>query len=215
MRIAVLGGSFNPIHVGHLVLADEVCSVLGYDRVLFVPAFVPPHKELNGGYSAKDRLEMTRLACADDERFEAESCEIDRGGVSYTYDTICYLEEKYSGQLEGKIGLIMGHDLLPGFHLWHRAKELSEKCELILALRPEGHVDSEKSNKPKEGYAELDADFDISREELFKNAVSLKNPLLDISSTEIRTRISEGRTIRYLVPSSVFKYIRNMVEDNK
>ena len=100
MKIAVLGGSFNPIHVGHLVLADEVCSTLGYDRVLFIPAFVPPHKEMTGGFSARDRLEMTRLACEGDERFETESCEIDRGGVSYTYDTICYLEEKYSSELE-------------------------------------------------------------------------------------------------------------------
>ena len=215
MKIAVLGGSFNPIHVGHLVLADEVCSTLGYDRVLFVPAFVPPHKEMNGGFSAQDRLEMTRLACEGDERFEAESCEIDRGGVSYTYDTICYLEEKYSTELEGKIGLIMGNDLLPGFHLWHKAKELSEKCQLILALRPDGDSHSGSSNKPKGDYANLDSSFDASREELFKGAVRISNPLLDISSTEIRTRIADGRSIRYLVPSLVFKYIRNMMEDNR
>ena len=215
MKIAVLGGSFNPIHVGHLVLADEVCSVLGYDKVLFVPAFVPPHKVMNGGFSAQDRLEMTRLACLDDERFEAESCEIDRGGVSYTYDTISYLEEKYSGQLDGKIGLIMGNDLLPGFHLWYKAKELSEKCQLILALRPEGGSHSGNSNKPKGDYANLDENFDASREELFKGALHMDNPLLDISSTEIRTRIADGRSIRYLVPSSVFKYISRMTEDNR
>ena len=215
MKIAVLGGSFNPIHVGHLVLADEVCSTLGYDRVLFVPAFVPPHKEMNGGFSAQDRLEMTRLACEGDERFEAESCEIDRGGVSYTYDTICYLEEKYSTELEGKIGLIMGNDLLPGFHLWHKAKELSEKCQLILALRPDGDSHSGNSNKPKGDYANLDSNFDASREELFKGALHMDNPLLEISSTEIRTRIADGRSIRYLVPSLVFKYIMNMMEDNR
>ncbi len=215
MKIAVLGGSFNPIHVGHLVLADEVCSTLGYDRVLFIPAFVPPHKEMVGGFSARDRLEMTRLACEGDERFEAESCEIDRGGVSYTYDTICYLEEKYSSELEGKIGLIMGSDLLPGFHLWHKAKELSEKCQLILALRPDGGAKSSSSNKPKGDYANLDSNFDASREELFKGALHMDNPLLEISSTEIRTRIADGRSIRYLVPSLVFKYIRDMMEDNK
>ena len=215
MKIAVLGGTFNPIHVGHLVLADEVCSTLGYDKVLFIPAFVPPHKEMVGGFSARDRLEMTRLACEGDERFEAESCEIDRGGVSYTYDTICFLEEKYSSELEGKIGLIMGSDLLPGFHLWHKAKELSEKCQLILALRPESEVHSASSNKPKGDYANLDSGFDVSGERLFDGAVHVSNPLLDISSTEIRTRIADGRSIRYLVPSSVFKYIRDMMEDNR
>lgn len=215
MKIAVLGGTFNPIHVGHLVLADEVCSVLGYDRVLFVPAFVPPHKEMNGGFSAQDRLEMTRLACLDDDRFEAEACEIDRGGVSYTYDTICHLEEKYSSVLEGKIGLIMGSDLLSGFHLWHRAEELSEKCRLILALRPDSDLHSSSSNKAKGDYANLDSNFDPSKEKLFRNAVHVSNPLLDISSTEIRTRIADGRSIRYLVPSSVFKYISRKTEDNR
>ena len=216
MRIAVLGGTFNPLHIGHLALADEVCTSLGYDRLLFVPAFRPPHKEMADSVSAEDRLEMVRRACEGDPRFVAESCEIDRGGVSYTFDTICHLEEKYAGELEGKIGLVMGDDLIPGFHLWHRAEELSQKCDLILALRPQENLSSVHENVHSGGYGNVphstrDASgkviYDVSSNPLFKNALSVKNPELVLSSTEIRTRISEGRAFRYLVPSSVFGYI--------
>ena len=217
MRIAVLGGTFNPLHIGHLALADEVCTSLGYDRLLFVPAFRPPHKEMADSVSAEDRLEMVRLACGDDPRFVAESCEIDRGGVSYTYDTICSLEEKYAGQLEGKIGLVMGDDLIPGFHLWHRAEKLSKKCDLILALRPQeqssgsGHENAHSGGYGSVPHSTRDSSgeliFDVAGDPLFKNALSVKNPELVLSSTEIRARISEGRAFKYLVPSSVFGYI--------
>ena len=216
MRIAVLGGTFNPLHIGHLALADEVCTSLGYDRLLFVPAFRPPHKEMADSISAKDRLEMVRLACGDDERFMAESCEIDRGGVSYTFDTICYLEKKYAGQIDGKIGLVMGDDLIPGFPLWYRAEELSQKCDLILALRPQVESSSGHENSHSGGYGSVphatrDSSgkviFDVSANPLFRNALSVKNPELVLRSTEIRTRISEGRAFRYLVPSAVFGYI--------
>ena len=153
MKIAVLGGSFNPIHIGHLALADEVCSVLDYDRILFIPTCQAPHKESRDAVRAEDRLEMVRLACEGDERFEAESCEIDRGGVSYTWDTVAFLEEKYAGVLEGKIGLILGDDLLPGFRLWKHAEELARKCRLILARRPMTIEAGTHANKPHGEYA--------------------------------------------------------------
>lgn len=205
MKIAVLGGSFNPIHMGHLALADDVCKTLGYDKLLFVVALNPPHKEMCEAASAGDRLEMVRAACSDDVRFEAEDCEIVRGGVSYTYDTICYLEQKYSAVLEGKIGLVMGDDLLAEFHLWHRASDLAKKCDLILARRPAVADDARFANRPIGAYGKEHAGD--RADPLFANAKIIENPLLSISSTDIRARIAQGKSFQYLVPSAVFKYI--------
>ncbi len=212
MKIAVLGGTFNPIHNGHMALADSVCKELGYDKIIFVPSFIPPHKELSSSVSGKERIKMVGFACRKDKRFILETCEFKRGGVSYTYDTICYLEKKYAGVLEGKMGLIMGEDLFSGFHLWHKAKELSEKCTLILAKRPGVDVsyleNSEKFMNPSLGeYARLSNDFELSSEPLFKNAVVLKTPMLPISSTEIRALAAENGAFCYLVPEKIFKYI--------
>lgn len=210
MKIAVLGGSFNPVHTGHLALADEVCTSLGYDRVLFVPAYKPPHKDMNSRVSSQDRLEMVKLAVAGDSRFEAESCEIDRQGVSYTFDTVCFLEEKYKDCLEGKIGLVMGDDLLPGFHLWHKAQELSEKCTLILAVRPEDEHSAESSNKAIGSYASVEAKgYDFKKDPLFADAVRLHNQPWPLSSSQIREKAANGSAFRYLVPDGVFNYIRN------
>ena len=103
MRIAILGGTFNPVHNGHVLLASSVCETFGYDKLLFVPSFLPPHKIASGLVSVENRLEMLELACEADPRFEVERCEIDRGGISYTWETVCFIEEKYHAELEGKI----------------------------------------------------------------------------------------------------------------
>ena len=153
MKIAMLGGSFNPIHIGHLILADSVCKNLGYDKILFVPTANPPHKELSCDVATSDRFEMTRLAVLGDERFEAEGCEIERGGDSYTYDTICFLEQKYASVLTGKIGLVMGEDLIADYDKWYRAPELAQKTDLILAVRPkDSELKAEFQNSPTEKY---------------------------------------------------------------
>lgn len=210
MKLAVLGGSFNPIHTGHLVLADDVCVSFGYDKLLFIPTFNPPHKIPENMCSAEDRLQMVRKACSGDSRFEAEDCEIKRGGVSYTYDTICYLEEKYKSVLEGKIGLVMGSDLHSHFHLWYKAEEIARKCDLILAERPVTAEKKEFANHPSgdygKEYTEDDPACEINRK-LFQNALYLENPILPVSSTDIRRRCAEGRSFKYLVPSEVFSYI--------
>lgn len=210
MKIAVLGGSFNPIHIGHLALADEVIG-LGYDRVLFVPAAQAPHKEMAFPLSAEERVKMVSLAVEDNPSFEVESCEIERGGTSYTWDTICHLEKKYAGVLEGKIGLVIGRDQFATFHLWKNARELSEKCTLILGERPVQKEDERFSNRAKGDYAAYPENaggkFDAKDEPLFKDAVFLSNELLAVSSTEIRARAAGKLPFRYLVPEKVFKYI--------
>lgn len=191
------------------MLADDVCSSLGYDRVLFIPAFIPPHKEPKDSVSAVHRAKMVEIACSKDSRFELESCEIERGGVSYTYDTICSLEKKYESVLEGKIGLIMGRDLFSGFHLWHNAELLAEKCTLILADRPYQKEDENFSPSAKGEYAKLNQKerFEIKDEPLFENALILKNEAVSISSSSIRKRAADGSGIKYLVPDGVFEYI--------
>lgn len=250
LKIAVLGGSFNPIHIGHLALADEVCTSLHYDKVIFVPSLNSPHKEMNCALLPSERLKMVRLSCKGDSRFLVEDCEILRGGVSYTYQTLEFLEKKYKNLLSEKLGLILGSDLFSGFHLWKNAQEISEKATLILARRPletqefeNQHIVSPDSqlnsqnfatnqqlnqqevqsqnhqnhlklhqNKALGEYAKLaeqkNSDFDVKNEVLFKNAIFLENPLIPVSSTEIRTRISEGKAFKYLVENKVFKYIK-------
>lgn len=241
LKIAVLGGSFNPIHIGHLALADEVCTSLHYDKVIFVPSLNSPHKEMDCALPASERLKMVRLACKGDSRFFVEDCEILRGGVSYTYQTLEFLEKKYKNVLSEKLGLILGSDLFSGFHLWKNAQEISEKATLILAKRPlesfefenpplnsqNSHLTSQNSqlnsknqhlnqqnhqNKALGDYAKLTdqkkSDFNVKNEPLFKNAIFLENPLIPVSSTEIRTRISEGKAFKYLVENKVFKYIK-------
>mgnify|MGYP002623951687 CR=1 FL=1 len=212
MKIAVLGGSFNPIHIGHLALADEVCTVLGYDKVLFIPTYNPPHKEMNAALPSSERLELVRLACNGDPRFCVDSCEIEREGISYTYDTICFLERTYGSKLDAPIGLIMGDDLLAGFHLWYKARELAEKCTLILARRQVTAEDKKHSNVHFGEYANVshgEFAFDISSEPLFEHAVRLDNAVLPVSSTDIRSRIAAGKGFKYLVPTAVFNYIKD------
>ena len=126
MRLAMLGGSYNPIHVGHLLLADEVCHRLGYDKILFVPVNIPPHKELALGAASWQRLDMIELAISGNPHFVVETCELERGGISYTYDTLEYLGKKYANKMEGKLGLIMGDDLVDGFEEWEHYQKQNQ-----------------------------------------------------------------------------------------
>lgn len=209
MKIAILGGSFSPIHIGHLILADTVCKSLGYDKILFVPAFIPPHKHMEQNVGAADRLKMVELAVSGDERFEAESCEIDRGGVSYTWDTVCFLEEKYKSVLEGKIGVIFGEDLISDYDKWEKADELSRKADLILACRPMTFEESDKNfeNAPTEKYGRNPMK-NVTRFNFPYPHLIVENPKIDVSSTEIRRKIAENGAWRYLVSDKVFEYIK-------
>lgn len=190
MKLAILGGTFNPVHTGHLALADDVHVTLGYDRVLLVPANIPPHKELSLGAGTDDRLAMLRLAVCGSDCLGVEDCEIERGGLSYTIDTIECLMRTYGETIEGKIGLVIGQDLVEGFHTWHRAAELAVMVDLIIARRP-GDNCSEGTSRAGFLYA----------------FTSLENPLLTISSSDVRTAVQGGKSWRYLVPEPVYRYI--------
>lgn len=206
MKIAVLGGSFNPVHTGHLILADCVCKELGYDRIIFVPTAIPPHKQMAVSVSGEDRLKMVELAIQDDDRFVADDCELKREGVSYTFDTITFLEDKYKDVLEGKIGLIIGNDLVADFNKWHKAPELAEKTDLIIASRPEDKtLSKENENLPVGEYGKgID---NLTAEEFPYSHKTVHNPDVLISSSQIRQAASGGGAFRYLVSKKVFEYI--------
>ena len=198
MKIAFLGGSFNPVHIGHLALADALRANLGFDRVILVPANIPPHKDLAGGATSADRLEMLRLAAVEANRtaesgvdgdlfpewLYVDDCELVRGGVSYTADTARYLADKYRGRFEGRLALAIGEDLIDGFDSWHDVPGLLSVADVIVARRPGG-----------------------SAKRFAHPHVQLENALLPVSSSEIRSCIAGGKSWRYLVPDPVYRYI--------
>lgn len=207
MKIAVLGGSFNPVHIGHLILSDFVCEKLGYDKILFVPAFMPPHKEMSNAASVTDRKKMIEKAIKGDKRFVLEEYELQKKGISYTWDTICFLEQKYKNELTDKIGLIIGFDLACNFHKWKNAKELAQKCELILAVR--SSVQNENQfvvNRSLGSFAEEDKNFTVN--DFSFPHVKISNPQIDISSSDIRLSVLKNDAFRYLVGNKVFEYIK-------
>lgn len=213
MRIAVFGGSFNPIHIGHLILGDCVCRELGYDKVLFVPCFIPPHKEMADPADAADRLEMVRLATSGDKRFVAEGYEIEKGGTSYTWDTVRYIQEKYAENLTDKIGLVIGFDLASHFEDWKNASMLADKCSIILASRPENSAEKTFAKGKDASFNEAVGKYRIAKsgfqEADFKFPhIKAHNPEILVSSSQIRSRIRNGKAWRYLVSGKVFDYIK-------
>lgn len=213
MKIAVFGGSFNPLHNGHAMLADTIIKELHYDKVLFVPTFIPPHKIVNESIAAEHRLGMIKAFCASvpGNVFEAEDCEIKRGGVSYTYDTLTYLTDKYKDQLEGKLSFVMGDEVAAEFHKWKNPEGIAELADFIITHRyPDAGVLESKlvKNNPNGDY-EGDFRTKFDEKKFGYPCVYLKEPLLPVSSTQVRGRILEGRSFKYLIPQAVYDYIRN------
>jgi nicotinate-nucleotide adenylyltransferase len=133
VKLAILGGSFNPIHIGHLYLAETVLSECGYDRVLLIPARVSPFKQDASAAPARDRLDMILASVTADPRLAVDDMELDRVGVSFTVDTVAEVIERY--RPEGKPGLVIGDDLAADFHKWKKAEELAVKTDIIIARR--------------------------------------------------------------------------------
>lgn len=193
-RIGILGGTFNPIHTGHLILAQGALERFDLSKVLFIPCARPPHKEAAGLLPAEDRLAMVRLATEDDPRFDVLDLEIRRGGASYAIDTITELREMHPG---AELCFIIGADMLLELHLWKDVRRLLELCTFLSFGRGDVRV---PEVRPEDLH--LPPPWP---ERLLRNAVAGRR--VDISSSEIRHRIAEGLGIRYLVPVAVEMYI--------
>ena len=214
MRIAILGGSFNPLHIGHAMLADTMVKEFGYDKVLFVPTCIPPHKEIGGGISTEDRLCMVRAFCnsVPGNIFELETCEVDRGGISYTIDTVKYIIQKYNTMLTDKPALLMGEEIAAEFHKWKEPDAIALLTNLIIVPRYPDFFGrtlpmyNDVVNKPVGAFSgDFKTKFD--KKNFMYPCKVLEIPMLPVSSTEIRARISSNLSYRYMVPQSVYEYI--------
>ena len=215
MKIALLGGSFNPVHNGHLLLALQAANEYGYECVLFIPAKDPPHKFIASGAREEERWAMLNLALDEfnDARFAADDCELRREGVSYTIDTVRALERCYKTRPEEKFGLIIGSDLCADFGKWKEADLLAEITDILLGRRPplgdEDVSGSEKSGwSPQAGATSASAGDRIAGDAVFPwPHKDLHNDFYVASSAKIRRMIAEKKDWKSLVPSSVYRYI--------
>jgi len=193
-RIGIMGGSFDPVHIGHLITAQDAMERFELSEVVFVPALIPPHKQHLQQVDAEHRLNMLRLAAEDDLRLSVSDVEIMRGGISYTLDTVKAFQ---ADRHDVEWVLIVGSDTLVDLHNWYKIDELLGLCEVASFLRPGESSLAEIAEK-----IELPAG---TKQRLLGNLV--ETHLIEVSSAEIRMRVAEGLGIRYLVPPQVEMYI--------
>jgi len=185
-KIGILGGTFDPIHLGHLILAEQLAEKYGLDEIIFIPSSSPPHKNNKKVSSAKDRFKMTGLAIEDNPLFSISDIELKRKGKSYTVITVQKLKKLYP---KSKLFLLCGSDVLNELKTWRSPDEIYKLIKVIIGVRP-GYNKIKKDNK----YAK-------------KSIIEQINGL-EVSSTEIRERVKKGKSIRYLVPAKVEEYIK-------
>ncbi|MFA5362329.1 MAG: nicotinate-nucleotide adenylyltransferase [Candidatus Omnitrophota bacterium] len=181
MKIGILGGTFNPIHIGHLILAEEVREKLELDRIFFVPAYQAPHKDNTETANPASRYAMVKSAIASNRFFSVSSVEIKRKGPSYTIDTIKDFKKKFG---KAELYFITGSDLLTYLDEWKDLNQIIKMVKFVVATRP--------------GYP-------LSNIPSYIRTMDIR--AVDISAFEIRRYIKQGRSFRYLVPDSVFEYI--------
>jgi len=193
-RLAIMGGTFDPIHMGHLRMAHAVQQQLAFDRVVFLPSYIPPHKQTRSDFASwEDRLAMVQLAVQKYADFVVSSLEFDRGGVSYTYDTVNFMQELWP---DAAIYLIIGEDSLTQLFTWYRVQDLLRLVYFVAAERP-GYEGEEGVARLTKAYGSWTAEKIIHAEV----------PETAISSTEIRKRLREDKPIRGMVPMAVEQYI--------
>jgi nicotinate-nucleotide adenylyltransferase len=193
-RVGILGGTFNPVHLGHLILAQSACERFDLAKVLFIPCGVPPHKNPGGLAPAADRLAMVRLAIEGDERFDPCDIEINRPGVSYAVDTVAALRELHP---EAELHFIIGSDTLSELYQWRNIYTLLTLCRFAVFLRPDAGAPRLRADA-----LHLESPW---AERLMEGLVPGRQ--VDISSSDIRYRVVEGMSVRYLVPEPVARYI--------
>lgn len=189
-RLGVMGGTFDPVHYAHLVMAEEARSRFGLDRVLFIPAGQPPHKQDYQVSHAEHRYAMVLLSTGSNPFFDVSRVEIEREGPSYSVDTVRYLKDTYGPDTQ--IYFILGADEALDLPNWHEAKVLATMVQFVTAPRPGFDIAELRTRLPANFYSKIEF---------------LPITPMDISSTEIRARVKMGRSIRYLVTTEVEAYI--------
>jgi len=182
-RIGILGGSFNPLHMGHLSIAQAAQEKCKLDKVIFVPTYLPPHRKIKRLASAKDRYEMVRLGVKNNSLFEISDFEIKRKGKSFTIDTVIHFEESFPKGT--KLFFIVGADNFSELHTWKNIDEILKIVSFIVVNRP---------------------GFKIPKKNFKYHVVTM--PGMEICASYIRRVITQGQSIKYLVPEAVFRYIK-------
>ncbi len=198
MKLGVFGGTFNPIHLGHLRVAQEVCQTLALDKVIFVPAKLPPHKTGGELAAASERLAMVEKAIDDNPLFECSPVELERSGPSYSVHTLEHFKEKYG--TDTRLKFIMGADAFAELHTWYQFERIIELADMVVMTRPP-HTQlpplppalAGRFTPQANGYAH----------ECGTRVELVEVTSLDISSTAIRRDLEVGRSIRYLVPEAI------------
>lgn len=206
MRTGLLGGSFNPVHNAHLRIAEEALAACLLDRVIFIPAADPPHKPLAGNVSFEHRSTMVRLAIAGHPGFEMSTIEAERGGKSYSIDTIRTYRER---QPEEELFFIIGGDSFMEIGTWHRYDEIFRSCNLVVVERPGCPVTNRLDALPEAVRGEFTLESETGRLKHYSGMalIFITGAPLDISSTEIRRLAAGGADLTRYVPHDVAEYI--------
>lgn len=192
--IGVFGGSFNPVHIGHLILAECICCEFSMEKIFFVPAKLPPHKTGLDMASARHRFNMVSIAVESNPKFYVSDIELNRQGKSFTVDTLSMLSDIYPNK---KLCFICGADSLMNFGTWRDIEKIFQLADIIIAGRP---------NAPAEEFQDM---LSYYRQKYNANIICSNSPFIDISSTQIRERIRKGLSVKYMVPDGVYRYIMN------
>lgn len=203
IKIGLFGGSFNPIHLGHLEAANIINKKLKLDKLFFIPNFISPHKINNQIASVKDRLEMINLAIKEFNNFKISEYEVNNKNISYSIDTINYYRLLYP---TAELYFLTGSDIIRKLESWYKINEIFEKCTFVIFTRPEFESINDLIR-----VSALRNDHKIS---LLKNKINLKTN--NISSSNVRLNIHNGKNIKKFVPYDVYKYIidKNMYKNN-
>lgn len=197
-RIGICGGTFDPIHIGHLIIAETVRQEMGLEKIVFIASGDPPHKNEERITSPKVRFDMVKLAIGDNPYFEASSIEIDRPGVTYTVDTLTQLCNQTSNRddILCKFIFIIGVDVLRDIFTWRRYKDVFKLCEFAAVLRP--------------GFNREEFDY-YKKLAVDEGAIinEIAAPLIEISSSDIRNRITNCKSVKYMIPIQVEQYIND------
>jgi nicotinate-nucleotide adenylyltransferase len=194
MRLGLFGGSFDPVHYGHLLLAETCRETLHLDEVWLIPAATPPHKQSQERAAGKHRLQMIELALAGHEQIRASSIEIDRGGVSYTVDTLADVHEL---QPQATLFLLMGADSLRDLPTWREPEQICSLCYPAVVRR---------GGMPEPDFSVLAPLVSSERLAMIKSA-QVEMPAIELSSTDLRERAAAGKSLRFRTPRAVEKYI--------